>query len=242
MLEACSESMDLISEHFYCQERPGVLGHSSLIADQIRRKVANHRRLLQEIPKAKGIRIAMDEWNYWYGPHVFGELGTRYFWKDGLGIARGLHEFFRSTDAVFMANYAQTVNVIGAIKTSKARAEMETTGLVLELYRREFGTIPVEVSGAPEPLDVSAALTADRKALTLAVVNPTASAAALGLSWTTSISIQPSAAWRIAHPDPMAFNDLGSGPKVAIQALVPERLGPSVAVPGYSVTIWRIPL
>ena len=32
----------------------------------------------------------MTEWNYWYGPHPFGELGTRYFLKDALGIAAGL--------------------------------------------------------------------------------------------------------------------------------------------------------
>ena len=47
-----------------------------------------------------------------------------------------------------MANYAQTVNVIGAIKTTKTAAELETTGLVLALYRRRFGTLPVRVSGS----------------------------------------------------------------------------------------------
>ena len=43
--------------------------------------------------QAKDIRIALDEWNYWYGPHVFGELGTQYFLKDALGIVAGLHEY-----------------------------------------------------------------------------------------------------------------------------------------------------
>ncbi len=51
---------------------------------------------------------------------------------------------------------------------------MEPTGLALALYRRHFGTLPVKVSGAPSPLDVAAAWTADRSTLTVAVVNPTA--------------------------------------------------------------------
>ena len=42
-----------------------------------------------------------------------------------------------------MANYAQTVNVLGCIKTSKTAAALDTTGLVLMLYRKHFGTLPV---------------------------------------------------------------------------------------------------
>ena len=114
----------------------------------------------------------MDEWNYWYGPHIFGELGTRYFLDDGLGAAAALHEFFRNSDIYVMANYAQTVNVIGAIKTTKTDAEFESTGLVLKLYRERYGEIPVKVSGAPAPLDVTAALTRDMRSLTFAVMNP----------------------------------------------------------------------
>jgi alpha-N-arabinofuranosidase len=72
-----------------------------------------------------------------------------------------------------MANYAQTVNVIGAIKTSAVAAEMEPTGLALALYRRHFGALPVAVrADAAAPLDVAAAWTNDRRALTVAVVNP----------------------------------------------------------------------
>ena len=118
----CADHMDLISEHFYCQERPGLLGHvrADPAADP-----ADRRGPSQVPPRrspaleGKDIRIALDEWNYWYGPHVFGELGTRYFLKDALGIAAGLHEYVRQSDIVFMANYAQTVNVIGCIKTTQ---------------------------------------------------------------------------------------------------------------------------
>ena len=84
----------------------------------------------------------MDEWNYWHREYVYGELGCIYELSDGLGVAAGLHEFFRQSDLIHMAHYAQTVNVIGAIKTTRTAAEMETTGLVLQLYRERFGQTP----------------------------------------------------------------------------------------------------
>ena len=62
-----------------------------------------------------------------------------------------LHEMFRNSDLFFMANYAQTVNVIGAIKTTKTAAEMEPTGLVLALYRKRFGATPVRGHRRPCP-------------------------------------------------------------------------------------------
>ena len=76
-----------------------------------------HRGFRRELPALAGkdIRIALDEWNYWYGPFEYGELGTRYYLQDALGTAAALHEMVRNSDLFFMANYAQTVNVIGAI-------------------------------------------------------------------------------------------------------------------------------
>ena len=44
---------------------------------------------------------------------------------------------------------------------------------MLKLYRKHFGTIPVEVGGAPEPLDVAAAWRENGRALTISIVNPT---------------------------------------------------------------------
>ena len=115
------------AEHFYCQSRPGLTAHVRQVPDRIREKAEGHRRLRQELPMLQGkdIRIAMTEWNYWYGPHVFGELGTRYYMKDALGIAAGLHEYFRQSDMIHSAFYAQTVNVIGCIKTTKTAAEFD---------------------------------------------------------------------------------------------------------------------
>ena len=66
-----------------------------------------------------------------------------------------MHEYYRQSDLIQMAHYAQTVNVIGAIKTTKTQAAFEPTGLVLKLYRQHFGVVPVEVSGSVQPLDTA---------------------------------------------------------------------------------------
>lgn len=89
--------------------------------------------------------------------YEYGELGCRYALRDALAIGTGLHEMIRNSDMVFMANYAQTVNVIGCIKTIKTDAAFATTGLALKLYRNHLGSLPVAVSGNVEPLDVAAA-------------------------------------------------------------------------------------
>ena len=147
LLQHCSDHMDMIAEHFYCQSKTNLAEHVRQIPDNIRRKAEFHRQMRRELPelKDKDIRIAMTEWNFWYGPHVFGELGTRYYLKDALGIAAGLNEYARDSDIVSAAFYAQTVNVIGCIKTTKRAAAFETTGLVLKLYRQHFGSLPVSL-------------------------------------------------------------------------------------------------
>jgi alpha-L-arabinofuranosidase len=241
MLANSADHMNLLSEHFYSQERPDVLEHVMQIPNAIRTRAEAHRRYRQTIPKLKGkdIRISMDEWNYWYGPHVFGELGTRYFLKDGLGIAAGLHEFYRNTDIIAMANYAQTVNVIGAIKTTPTAAWMETTGLVLQLYRRHYGSIPLAVTGAPQPLDVAAALTEDRRTLTLGVVNAMGEAMPLDLSFAGITLSGGGKLWRISGTDPQAYNDANSRP-IGIQEESVPAIGSRVVLPPYSVTLYRL--
>ncbi|MGD8500675.1 MAG: alpha-L-arabinofuranosidase C-terminal domain-containing protein, partial [Phycisphaerales bacterium] len=203
LLKNCTDHIDMIAEHFYCQEKSDLVEHISQIADNVKRKVEFHKQLREKLDvlEGKDIQIAMTEWNYWYGRHEFGELGTRYFLKDALGIAKGLHEYFRHSDMVFLANYAQTVNVIGCIKTSKTAAAFETTGLALKLYRNHFGTVPVTVTGEVQPLDVAAAWTDDRKAVTVSVVNPTEQEHELTMDLKGARLTGKGRLWLIAHTD-----------------------------------------
>jgi len=241
MLRNCADHMDLISEHFYCPERPGLRGHVRQIPNAVRDKAEAHRNYRRQLPSLKGkdIRIALDEWNYWYAPHVFGELGTRYFLKDALGIAAGLNEMARHSEMFFMANYAQTVNVIGCIKTTKTAAAMETTGLALALYRKHFGVLPVATECSPL-VDAMAAWTADRKALTVAVVNPSTEPSRIGLEVKGAVLTGSGTRWQIAGRDPMAHNDPGKPPRVAIEQSAVEGISDSLSVAPLSVTLFAL--
>lgn len=242
MMAQASDHIDLISEHFYNQNRRGLMSHVAQIPANVKRIADAHRRYRETIPALQGkdIRIALDEWNYWYGPHLYGELGTRYFLRDALGIAAGLHEFARNSDMYYMANYAQTVNVIGCIKTTKTDASFATTGLVLRLFRHHLGTIPVEVSGTPDPLDVFAAWKDDRQILTLSVINPTRNSWELSLNVKDTPIAPKARLFVITGDDDMAYNEPGKEPQVVIDRKTVEIDLQKLTVPPISVSLYEL--
>ncbi len=242
MLAQAAGDMDYLSEHFYCGEKPGLLGHVSQIPNEIRRIAEAHRRYRATIPALKGreIPVALDEWNYWYGPDLYGEIGVRYFLKDALGVAAGFNEYARQSDIYAMGNYAQTVNVIGAIKTTKTAAAFDTTGLVLKLYRNRFGTLPVEVSGSAAPLDVMACWREGRQVLTLSVVNPTRRPVTLKLDFGAFRVPKTARLSLLAGDDPQAYNEPGVLPAVVVREIEDAPFGRSVTVPPVSVSLYEI--
>ncbi len=219
MLRVCSDYMNLLSEHIYCKENKDVVKHTKQLASEIKRVADAHRKYRRDINEIAGkdIRIAMDEWNYWYGNYIYGELGTQYFLKDAIGVANGLHEYFRNSDIYFMANYAQTVNVIGAIKTSRTDSILDTTGVALKLYRQHFGEIPVEVKSENiTPLDIAAALKKDGN-ITVSIVNPTDKAHEIPIELKGIKVADKAKLWIITGESPLACNVPGKEPKVTIE-------------------------
>jgi alpha-N-arabinofuranosidase len=243
IMQRCADHMDLISEHFYHGDKPDLAAHVRQLSDAIRHKAEAHRHYRRRFASLQGkdIDIALDEWNYWYGPHVFGELGTRYFLKDALGVAAAVHEYVRQSDIMFMANYAQTVNVIGCIKASKTDACFATTGLPLKLYRRHFGTTPV-VAEADEPLDVAAALSGDGRTLTIGLVNPTMQPVDLPLTVKGAALAGTGNRWQIAGGDPLAYNEPGKPPRVRIEESAVPGMSDRIAVAPCSITLFALPL
>lgn len=246
VLANCSDKIDYISEHFYKGDYRGggLMNHVNQIPDAIREKALAHREYRKSIPALKGqdIRICMDEWNYWYGPYIYGELGTRYFFRDAMGIAAGLNEYSKNSDIIFMANYAQTVNVIGCIKTNTTHSVFDATGQVLKLYRHKFGFIPVEISGEIRPLNIAATLTSGGDTLTLSVVNPTWEAVEFPLSVTGSKASEAVEIWRVTSPDDMSTNEPGREPAVIITGPEPVKFSNKLKVDPASITIFRIPI
>lgn len=251
MLQKCAPFMTHLSEHFYegrvpwqKNGREDLLRHVTRLRDAIRHKAEGHRRLQASLPELKGrvVPIAMDEWNYWHRDYVYGELGCIYDHADGLGVAIGLHEYFRQSDMIHMAFYAQTVNVIGAIKTTKTAAEMETTGVVLELYRAQFGTVPIKLDGDFGALDVAAALKDGGRTLTVAVVNPTTAAVDLPLDLGRRSVSGPATRWVIAAAEETAHNAPGKPRQVEAVKTEGVAVTGTLSVPALSVTLVSIPL
>jgi len=251
MLEACAGHMSLISEHVYGAHRAwnrkelsSVIAHVGRLRSLIRRKAEGHRQLQARLPHLGGGRIpvALDEWNYWHHDYVYGELGCVYDLADALGLAAGLHEIFRQSDVIHMAHYAQTVNVLGAIKTSRTAAEMEATGLVLQLYRAQFGEIPLALRQDFGPLDVAAALTADGGALTIGIVNPTEAGVSLALAVDGARVAGPRVRWQVGGGAPQAYNVPGRPRVVDVQCSEDHGVGERVDVPPISCVVLRVPL
>jgi alpha-N-arabinofuranosidase len=250
MLEQCADHMSMLSEHFYRGRVPwtqdgrtNLLAHVGMLRESIREKANGHRKLQAGLTNLQGriVPIAMDEWNYWHREYVYGELGCAYELADGLGVAAGLHEFFRQSDIIQMAHYAQTVNVIGAIKTTKTAAEMETTGLVLQMYRAHFGEIPLRLEQTFGDSDVSAALTKDGRTLTVAVMNPTSSELELQSSLSGAAVAGTATRWHITGPDAEAHNTPGKPRVVDVQQTDGLAVS-SLRVPPLSAAVFRIPL
>jgi alpha-N-arabinofuranosidase len=224
--------------------RVGLEEHVSLVKLAIRQRAEGHRKLQPTIPSLEGrtMPISMDEWNYWHRDYAYGELGCIYELQDGLGIAAGLHEFYRHTDLIKAATYAQTVNVIGAIKTTKTAAEMEATGLVLQLYRAHYGEIPLVIAQDFGPLDVAAALAADGRRLTFSVVNPTRTAVSVALVPRGFTPGGPATRRHITGPDEFAHNTPGKPRVVDIHRQDGVDAAQPLEVPALSCALFEIPL
>jgi len=134
---------------------------------------------------------------------------------------------FRNTDFIRMSAYTMGTSTLNISPTA---AGYNLTGLLFKLYRDHFGTIPLQVTGnSPQPapmwpvggdqpkvnagsptypVDVAAALSADRKRLTVAVLNPTESAQQVSLSFNGVNLAGKGRVWRMEGPA-NAVNQLG---------------------------------
>jgi len=92
------------------------------------------------------------------------------------------------------------------------------------------------------PLDAAAALSADRKTFTLAIVNPTETAQQIGVTL-KGVAVQSQGRlWRIATADLTAANTPGKPPMVDIvESSLTEAPG-RLAIPPISISIYEFPV
>ena len=171
------------------------------------------------------VKVFFDEWAY----HFQGDL------KGSLAIALAFHEFFRHSDFIDMAGYTMATAWLDFDRTSSV---VSAKGRMFQLYNRHFGKWPVAVSGnspvpppqyptggdqprlnagsATYPLDVSAALTADRRALVVAVVNATEEHRTLDLAFERFTPGGHGRCWKLTGASLEASNRVAQAPQVQI--------------------------
>ena len=189
--------------------------------------------------------MAVDEWGLvrdWNpapdGPGV-GAFEHYYTLGDAVAIGRALHELLRSADVVGMANWPQTVNVIGAIKTTRNHAALDPVGHVLALYRHQFAgeLLPVRAP-ADQPLDVVAARDASGGVIVALINFSPRDTLSVRLHFAADGQPSPRAAWRIDGADLGAINIPGQRESVTTRTLS-ESMSPDqpLELPSHSLTI-----
>ena len=272
MLAHCLDNIDMLSEHFYSSsnmhtdlklEKKVDIGLQPLIewerapATQVRVKYEHYQEYLKLIPslKAKPVPIAIDEWAYMDRESPFGS------YKTAPAYAWAFHEMFRHSDLFQMGAFTFATAMINEDRT---RAVLSATGVLFKMYRDHFGTIPIEVSGdSPQPkpiypaggdqptvnpgsdtypLDVSAALSGDRKTLTFAVLNPSDSEQSLKLAINGARLASQGHMWRMAPTKVTAVNIVGQEPEVEVQEQGLTSVPDTVSLPPFSISIYSFPV
>lgn len=194
------------------------------------------------------VKVFMDEWAYHFKAD----------YKGCLAIARAFHEFFRHTDFIDMTGYTMATAWLAYDRTSSV---ISATGRIFQLYHRHFGTIPVAVSGnAPvppveypvggdqpkvntgsptHPLDVSAALTADRKALIVSVVNATDAAQVLAIDLEGFAHAAKGRCWYLKGSGLDAQNLVGKPPQVTIAERAFDARAKTFHLAPYAIELYR---
>jgi alpha-L-arabinofuranosidase len=270
LLAHCLDNMDLLSEHFYSRsgQRTDLqtgekvsTGPQPLVewerapATQVRSKYEHYQQYLKRIPglKAKPVPISLDEWAYTGAPPNSYKVVPAYAWA--------FHEMFRHSDLYQLGGFTFATAMISEDRTD---AVLSPTGLLFKMYREHFGTIPVEVSGdSPQPkpiypaggdqpavnpgsdtypLDVSAALSEDRKTLTFAVLNPSDSEQQLKLAINGVKLSSQGHLWRMAPSSIEAAITVGQKPGVDVEEQALTSVPDSTSVPPFSVNVYAFPV
>jgi len=262
LLPISAAHMDLLSGHHYTQRHfkapfspedaakyeAAFPAYSASVMNGVRGLVADFRKQVGSGKADLGqVRLAVDEWGIvrnWNqapdGPGV-GAFEHYYPLGDALASARALNELIRSADVVAMANWAQTVNVIGAIKAGRNHAVLGPVGHLLALYRAQLGgsLLPIQLS-AGVPVDAVAALDTKSGRLSLGLVNYSVAEEVLLSLRTAGGSLPHSAqAWRINGPGLTSINVPGEPETVTTRTLARLDLAKPVRLPAHSITVLK---
>jgi alpha-N-arabinofuranosidase len=229
-------------------------------ANIIHLKAQEWERYQQRFPAMlqKKTFLSIDEYAYFGGG--FGRGANL---KLALAYGMIFNEMLRHTDFLKMSAHTMGVSSIDYTPTA---ATLNTTGLMFKLYGDHFpaGSLPVALAGnspqpAPKypiggdqprtnsgsptyPLDMFAALSPDRKFLTVAVVNATESEQYFDLNVTGEHLSGNAMQWQLTGKELDAANRVDQPPQVAIKTTALGSPAKAITVGPISVNIYRFPV
>ncbi len=250
-------AMDLVSAHHYTERRLVVpfspadaetyrqnfVAYSDTVAAAVRNMVADLRKRQDGTdPAVDRLRLSVDEygivrdWNPTPDTPGIGIFEHYFPLGDAITVGRSLHEMIRSAEHIGMACWPQTVNVIGAIKTSRTAAAMDPVGHLLTLYRARVGgaVVPLAVGGGGT-VDAVAAYDAEKRMVSVGLINFSPSdAAPVTLTLPNAGRAE---AWRIHADDIGAINVPGQPEAVSIRPVPAPAPGRPFTLPAHSITV-----
>jgi alpha-N-arabinofuranosidase len=160
-LSGLAEFIDYHSIHLYT----GAPDHYATVfqSHQAERAVRICAALIERVRYAQRIahpiHIAFDEWNVWYRTRSHedrvGGVEERYNLSDALAVATYLNGFIRNCRTVRMANFAQLVNAIAPIFTTRQGLFLQTIYHPLRLYAEHTLEVALDVHVASETYDLA---------------------------------------------------------------------------------------
>jgi alpha-N-arabinofuranosidase len=150
------------------------------------------------------------------------------------------------------------------MSSNRTEAILNPTGMLFKMYRDHFGVIPVEVTGdSPQPkptfpaggdqpavnpgsdtypLDVSAALSEDRKTLSIAVLNPSDTEQSIRIAINGTKLASAGKLWRMAPDSIDATVQVDKKPEVQVEEQTLGALPDTITVRPFSVNIYSYPV
>jgi len=225
-------------------------------SDRVHLKGQEWEAYEQRFPEMKTKHIFMSNDEYAY-------TGGQTDLKLALAYAMVFNEMLRESDFLRMTAFTMGVSTLDFNQTA---ATLNSNGLLFKLYGEHLGAgaIPVALTGnSPQPapteqivpnlqqtsagsptypLDMLAALSPDRKFLTLSVVNATSSQQSFDLNLSGLRLSGGASLWTMTGPALDAANHVGQPPQVQVKESTLAAIPQNLSVAPISVTIFRFPV
>ncbi len=251
--------LDAPTDNGYVKVDQTLLQFARYPADLVHGQAEEWQGYQQRFPAmaGKNIFLSIDEYAYFGGG-----FGRPVALKQSLAYGMIFNEMLRHTDFLTMTAHTMGTSTIDFNRTA---ATLNVLGLTFKLYADQFvGAIPVALSGnspqpAPRfppggdqpktssgsptyPLDMVAALSADKKFLILSVVNATESEQKFDLNVSGTRVTGPSELWRLTGSTLDAFDRVGQPPQVEIKESSVANPSEPISVAPISVNVYRFPI